>query len=516
MATIGAKGASVSAQTDVRAERNHDHSTSERTLNRVDCILKFLRCYILLTAYFFATLVLAVGFGIYGLNPVLDESVKVFGPRFAGGSILFLIIIFTVLFSLLAAWLAWIYVAIVGVWRNALEILGVLILVLVVGSIYVRRWEAAVFAVERLDPLFAVLMIASLVIDAVFAIYLSLGLFGVARVDDVACFRATLDRRLTNGVLGFLNKLIDLPRRPFHSIGAVAAYILAIVGALTLVLGFIYLFTAGWARPKAEVFFADPSCTPPVQNACVEASRWAAIETLAWMVVAFGAMKLGALLQTISKRVGALTASDVLKRGDDRFLLYLRPFSADDVELPKARLPFLSAAFSFRPFPTRMEEELFDVADGYLPLIAVGKPGDDHTGGRAYRTYLDDDEWRDFVTEKVRASEAIAIVLSDTEGVRWELERLLAEDAVGKTIFFFDPAARDQEIWGRIANMVEAATASRPSGPIHLDSNVRPMAFYMMDGALHQILNENWSAISYRTAFSMFLSERELRRTRQA
>lgn len=93
-------------------------------------------------------------------------------------------------------------------------------------------------------------------------------------------------------------------------------------------------------------------------------------------------------------------------------------------------MPVLSAAFSFRPFPTRMEEELFDVADGYRPLIAVGKPGDDHTGGRAYRIYLSDDEWRDFVIEKVRASEAIAIVLNDTEGVRWELECLLAEDAV--------------------------------------------------------------------------------------
>jgi hypothetical protein len=64
--------------------------------------------------------------------------------------------------------------------------------------------------------------------------------------------------------------------------------------------------------------------------------------------------------------------------------------------------------------------------------------------------------------------------------------------------------------------MVEAATVGRPSGPIHLDSNIRPMAFYMMDGVRHQILNENWSAISYRTAFSMFLSEQELRRTAQA
>ena len=76
----------------------------------------------------------------------------------------------------------------------------------------------------------------------------------------------------------------------------------------------------------------------------------------------------------------------------DPFVLYLRPFDSDDVVLPTPRLPPLGRLFSFREPAVRVEEELFDVADGYRPLIAVGKPGGgrETPGGVASRDYLDD------------------------------------------------------------------------------------------------------------------------------
>jgi hypothetical protein len=86
----------------------------------------------------------------------------------------------------------------------------------------------------------------------------------------------------------------------------------------------------------------------------------------------------------------------------------------------------------------RIEEELFDVADGYRPLIAIGKPGGAKPiqGGVAYRTYLDDSEWQTYVAERIRRAERIVMVVAKTDGVRWEFERIINEGALSKTQFF--------------------------------------------------------------------------------
>jgi hypothetical protein len=46
-------------------------------------------------------------------------------------------------------------------------------------------------------------------------------------------------------------------------------------------------------------------------------------------------------------------------------------------------------------------------------------------GGVAYRTYLDDSEWHEYVTTKIRAAYRIVIVLKGTDGVRWEFGRVI-------------------------------------------------------------------------------------------
>ena len=105
---------------------------------------------------------------------------------------------------------------------------------------------------------------------------------------------------------------------------------------------------------------------------------------LIWMLASLVGVKAAGLMQSAAKRLGGLSVSDVLKSPDERFVLYLRPFDTDDVILPKPRLPFLSRFLTLRPFPVRVEEELFDVADGDRPLIAVARPGPTPSGrGRA-------------------------------------------------------------------------------------------------------------------------------------
>jgi len=104
----------------------------------------------------------------------------------------------------------------------------------------------------------------------------------------------------------------------------------------------------------------------------------------------------------------------------------------------------LSKLMSLRPFPVQIEEELFDVTDGYLPLIAVGRPGGsgELIGGVAYRDYLTDENWQTYVREKMLAADSIVILLNSTGGVLWELENVLRHSAFAKTIFRVDPELR--------------------------------------------------------------------------
>jgi hypothetical protein len=203
-------------------------------------------------------------------------------------------------------------------------------------------------------------------------------------------------------------------------------------------------------------------------------------------------------MQSAAKRLGGLSVSEVLKSSGERFILYLRPFDADNVILPRPRLPLLSKLLSFHPFPVLVEEELFDVADGYRPLIAVGKPSGTHSqvGGLAYRDYLHDSNWQSYILDKIRCADSIVILLKDSAGVRWELSRVLQEGAMAKTLFLFPPEAKEPERWQTLARGVL---------PFRVEFRSRPLGFYFDNDNLVEIVNSNWTATSYRTAFSSFL-----------
>jgi hypothetical protein len=144
-------------------------------------------------------------------------------------------------------------------------------------------------------------------------------------------------------------------------------------------------------------------------------SRIEAMKIVFLLPCALGGVKLAALPQSTAKKLGGLSVSDLIKNHGDTFVLYLRPFDLDDVILPKPRLPLGSRLFMLRPYPVRSEEELFDVADGYRALIAVGKPGGAKAihGGMAYRAFLRDSEWQGYVAKRIRRADRIVMVLKN-------------------------------------------------------------------------------------------------------
>ena len=221
-------------------------------------------------------------------------------------------------------------------------------------------------------------------------------------------------------------------------------------------------------------------------------------------------MRLAMLVQSSARKLGSLSVSEALGDSKRRYILYLRSFTADEIILPKPRLPVLSKVLSLRPFPVHIEEELFDVTDGYLPLIAVGRPGGSQEliGGLAYRDYLKDENWQTYVREKILAADSIVLLLNSTGGVLWELENVLSNSAFSKTVFLIDPRAKDNELWQNLTKRIIPMFAK--AGVLAPDFQFagHPIGFYFSGDKLVEVENTNWSATSYRTALSHYLSER--------
>ena len=490
-----------------------DQTASEVQLHRVLYLLKLLRAMVLHVVLAALAVLLFFLTGIHGLYPIADDvryslQAQLIQNQRQGqgfGPVGFWITATLVAIGV-SIWVIWIYRSITNVRRFALKFQAV---VFVIGAIAFvpAQWLELEFAFRNLNLGFAVLgAVGSGMNLLVVPIAVAIGLWGVARAPERSSLLATLDPRLAPNFWIYLNKLLDLPRTPLRTVRTATAYVLALVGAVLLISCVMYLFTIGGMSNKlaALATVCDESWMPD----CVAISATLAREVPIWLLLALVGVKGASLLQSTAKRLGGLGVSDVLKKRDERFVLYLRPFDTDDVILPKPRLPLLSRLLSFTPFPVRIEEELFDVADGYRPLIAVGKPGDKTLrGGVAYRENLDDARWQDSVTARIRGADRIVIVLKDTDGVRWEFDRVLGEEALRKTLFLFDPAVREPEEWDTLDKMVMPKLRSAGVAPERFALKPQLIGFYFQKGCLVEITNANRTATSYRTAFSHFLAE---------
>ena len=490
-----------------------DQTASERVLHRVLYVLKFIRAMVLHVLLGVSAALLFAATGIIGFYPAADNLIHALRAtaveqRQGGGfgNAAFLVVVLLVIAAFLAA-LVWTYRSITNVRPKALKVQAVALCLLVLLNV-VQYWPQLRFAFAKLNTGFAVIASASVALTlVVFPITVAASLWQVSRVAERSSLLATLDPRLAAGGWAYVNKLLDLPRTPLRTGKTFAAYLIALVGAVLLIASLTYLLTLGGATNRLSVLAA--ACDAEILPQCVAlTTRWTWQIPLMLLAAVVG-IKAAAWLQSRAKRLGGLSVSDVLKRPDDPFILYLRPFDTDDVILPTPKLPPWSSLFSFRPLAVRIEEELFDVADGHRPLIAVGKPGGDKAapGGVAYRDYLDDSAWQDYVADKIRRAERIVLVMKDSAGVRWEIERVIAEGAAAKTLFLFDPAVTGDAEWAALGRMLVPLLPGAGGAPADLAFAARPIGFFFQRGTLVEIVNENRSATSYRTAFSTFLAE---------
>jgi hypothetical protein len=194
-----------------------------------------------------------------------------------------------------------------------------------------------------------------------------------------------------------------------------------------------------------------------------------ALLSLGGVVVGVLFLVLGGFVVRLARVWARATARRLRARDPRPPILYLRSFEDDDLRIPtivSARRPFLEL-FAARGSDSFEESIAWQLAP-FGPVIAVGRPGRSLRSLGAARDHLPDDVWRERVSELMTAARAIVTTIGSTDGLRWEVARLVAGGHLPKTLFVLPPAPVDalRDRWRFTANAVAQFGLPVPDLPV--------------------------------------------------
>lgn len=127
------------------------------------------------------------------------------------------------------------------------------------------------------------------------------------------------------------------------------------------------------------------------------------------------------------KRHLAIAATELLSRDTRPPVIYLRSFQHDKKGSGSAAGSRVwggwAALFDLKTIEERLAEALTPIG----PVIAIGKPGEKLPALGAARLYVGDDEWQDTIRTLMGRAKLVVLLLGDTPGFWWELERSVKE-----------------------------------------------------------------------------------------
>ena len=326
-----------------------NQTESEKRLNRILWLVKFLRALIVHCILILLAIGLYMAFGIAVLYPVVISVIDFLRAHQADSDTMAISVIFIVLlFLLIIAFFVWLYLSITRVKRKSVKVLAIFTFALCILWLPVSALSF-LFSYNHLDPLFTILFGIFVAFYLWWYADVSIGLWKVSTSPDVYSFVATLDPRLTQGIWAHFNKLLDLPRTPLRTWRNGAAYLLSFGSYILLIASLMYFLTFGYLQTKLTQLQSE--CNPENMPLCAMQSSAFAKHIGLWIILAFIGARLAILVQSGARKLSSLSVGKALGDSKQRYILYLRSFTADETILPKPRLPLLSKVLSLRPFP---------------------------------------------------------------------------------------------------------------------------------------------------------------------
>ena len=172
--------------------------------------------------------------------------------------------------------------------------------------------------------------------------------------------------------------------------------------------------------------------------------RPAAIKFEAAVCVFFLCKGLAGFVFMFAQRRTAAEYQQVRDWDDRPPILFLRAFRQDNKPLDTRHDGLLNRMFSFSNKFLTLDALLLDVASPYGPVIAIGQPGESLPPLGAARQYVTGDGWREVVDQLMTRARFIIVCVDDTDGIAWEIERLVVAGHLEKTMFLANPLLKGE------------------------------------------------------------------------
>lgn len=137
-------------------------------------------------------------------------------------------------------------------------------------------------------------------------------------------------------------------------------------------------------------------------------------------------------------------------------ILLLRSFEDDEEHwVRRSLLSTKSLLFSANQ---SLEEALVECLTARGPVVAVGVPGESLPPLGAARLYVKGDGWQEVVTELIRRSQVIVVILGETPGLQWELQQACRPEILPKVVLVVPPTLdRPTDKWDGFLDAAESA-----------------------------------------------------------
>jgi DNA uptake protein ComE-like DNA-binding protein len=228
-------------------------------------------------------------------------------------------------------------------------------------------------------------------------------------------------------------------------------------------------------------------------------------DKLAELIGVFTSLLVPWYLVTVSlyrraRRRALLPATELTKRNPRPIILYLRSFLDDKIKM-RARAvngrSFLETVVKI-PF----EEVITDHLWRYGPVVAIGKPGDTLPPLGAARDYVSDGSWHQKVEQLMAQASIIVVVVGRTEGLAWELTKIIELGLTRKLVLLLPPVQVDDllnDLPARWDSLCEHASKVGLRVPRNIDlRRTRAVVFLPGQGA-HAIAAEEQNDRAYET-----------------
>lgn len=379
-----------------------------------------------------------------------------------------------------------------GVLWVVLGIIGALGFV-VVSATQLASPTVMVPGIERVSPAVAVPVI---LFAAYFYVVMLRAAFGVlsAKDEERRLMRETMPaatgrRRALIRVWGLPPNYVHARRSRWQYAGLVT---LALVNSAAFGLATMMILILGGVYPFGQV----------------------AVLTVAALFFVF--IALGAITRRIVERKASIALVDLQSNDKRAPILFLRAFVDDQVPLAAPRTPLYMKLIQLGQMRANLDRVLLDEGTPYGPVVALGKPGDTFPPYGAARGYFSLEHWQGAVADLAREAAAVVICVDDTEGIWWEIEHLVANRHLAKTLILLHPKRTAQPenaaLLGELGRRLHLPAPARESLTAAAPTKRRAprvIGFHIDQRGTVQILRASGtSSFAYLLALRHFLRDR--------